>query len=206
MQFLKHRISNTNLLSTLVRSAVVSLEVRGLGPNGTKQITCMQCVGGGEGTAWEGEETRPTKEYEDTNLQFIFLKCRQISAQLNLKKRLLKKDQKLPNFNVTVVLVSHFVATVASLDRGNGQPQNENDQNFELIFRKTQHTSYVKHDMNNKWVSHFTVCAWIHTPDLQQSQKMTVISILNEDGGNHNVVRLRIDGEGNIYFSFGSDG
>ena len=105
MQFLKHRISNTNLLSTLVRSAVVSLEVRGLGPNGTKQITCMQCVGGGEGTAWEGEETRPTKEYEDTNLQFILLKCRQISAQLNLKKRLLKKDHKLPNFNVTV---SHF--------------------------------------------------------------------------------------------------
>ena len=206
MQFLKHRISNTNLLSTLVRSAVVSLEVRGLGPNGTKQITCMQCVGGGEGTAWEGEETRPTKKYEDTNLQFILLKCRQISAQLNLKKRLLKKDHKLPNFNVTVVLVFHFVATVASLDRGNGQPQNENDQNFELIFRKTQHTSYVKHDMNNKWVSHFTVCAWIHTPDLQQSQKMTVISILNEDGGNHNVVRLRIDGEGNIYFSFGSDG
>ena len=206
MQFLKHRISNTNLLSTLVRSAVVSLEVRGLGPNGTKQITCMQCVGGGEGTAWEGEETRPTKEYEDTNLQFILLKCRQISAQLNLKKRLLKKDHKLPNFNVTVVLVFHFVATVASLDRGNGQPQNENDQNFELIFRKTQHTSYVKHDMNYKWVSHFTVCAWIHTPDLQQSQKMTVISILNEDGGNHNVVRLRIDGEGNIYFSFGSDG
>ena len=206
MEFLKHRISNTNLLSTLVRSAVVSLEVRGLGPNGTKQITCMQCVGGGEGTAWEGEETRPTKEYEDTNLQFILLKCRQISAQLNLKKRLLKKDHKLPNFNVTVVLVFHFVATVASLDRGNGQPQNENYQNFELIFRKTQHTSYVKHDMNYKWVSHFTVCAWIHTPDLQQSQKMTVISILNEDGGNHNVVRLRIDGEGNIYFSFGSDG
>ena len=119
---------------------------------------------------------------------------------------MLKKDHKLPNFNVTVVLVFHFVATVASLDRGNGQPQNENDQNFELIFRKTQHTSYVKHDMNNKWVSHFTVCAWIHTPDLQQSQEMTVISILNEkNGGSHNVVRLRIDGEGNIYFSFGSD-
>ena len=56
--------------------------------------------------------------------------------------------------------------------------------------------------MNNKWVSHFTVCAWIHTPDLQQSQEMTVISILNKNGGNQNVVRLRIDGEGNIYFSF----
>ena len=166
----------------------------------------MQCVGGGEGAACEGEETRPTKEYEDTNLQFILLKCRQISAQLNLKKRLLKKDHKLPNFNVTVVLVFHFVATVASLDRGNGQPENSDDYDFELIFRKTQHTSYVKHDMNKKWVDHFTVCAWIHTPDLQQSQKMTVISILNEDGGNHNVVRLRIDGEGNIYFSFGSDG
>ena len=207
MRFLKHRISKTNLLSTLVCSAVVSLEVRGLGPNGTKQITCMQCVGGGEGAAWEGEETRPTKEYEDTNLRFILLKCRQISAQLNLKKRLLKKDHKLPNFNVTVVLVFHFVATVASLDRGKGQPENENDQNFELIFRKTQHTSYVKHDMNKKWVDNFTVCAWIHTPDLQQSQEMTVISILNEkNGGSHNVVRLRIDGEGNIYFSFGNDG
>ena len=206
MRFLKHRISKTNILLTLVCSAVVSLEVRGLGSNGTKQITCMQCVGGGEGAAWEGEETRPTKEYEDTNLQFILLKCRQISAQLNLKKRLLKKDHKLPNFNVTVVLVFHFVATVASLDRGNGQPQNGNDYNFELIFRKTQHTSYVKHDINKQWITHFTVCAWIHTPDLQQSQKMTVISILNEDGGNHNVVRLRIDGEGNIYFSFGSDG
>ena len=61
--------------------------------------------------------------------------------------------------------------------------------------------------MNNKWVSHFTVCAWIHTPDLQQSQKMTVISILiKKYDGNQNVVRLRIDGEGNIYFSFGSDG
>ena len=61
--------------------------------------------------------------------------------------------------------------------------------------------------MNNKWVAGFTVCAWIHTPDLQQSQEMTVISILNEkNGGNQNVVRLRIDGEGNIYFSFGSDG
>ena len=166
----------------------------------------MQCVGGGEGAAWEGEETRPTKEYEDTNLQFILLKWRQISAQLNLKKRLLKKDHKLPNFNVTVVLVFHFVATVASLDRGNGQPEDSDDYDFELIFRKTQHTSYVKHDMNKKWVSRFTVCAWIHTPDLQQSQKMSVISILNEDGGNHNVVRLRIDGEGNIYFSFGSDG
>ena len=60
--------------------------------------------------------------------------------------------------------------------------------------------------MNYKWVSHFTVCAWIHTPDLQQSQEMTVISILNKKiGGSHNVVRLRIDGEGNIYFSFGSD-
>ena len=114
--------------------------------------------------------------------------------------------QKLPNFNVTVVLVFHFVATVASLDRGNGQPENSDDYDFELIFRKTQHTSYVKHDMNNKWVSHFTVCAWIHTPDLQQSQKMTVISILIENGGHQNVVRLRIDGEGNIYFSFGGDG
>ena len=60
--------------------------------------------------------------------------------------------------------------------------------------------------MNNKWVSHFTVCAWIHTPDLQQSQKMTVISILiKKNDGKQNVVRLRIDGEGNIYFSFGSD-
>ena len=76
MQFLKHRISNTNLLSTLVRSAVVSSEVRGLGQNGTKQITCMQCVGGGEGAAEEGEETRPTKEYEETNLRFILLKYR----------------------------------------------------------------------------------------------------------------------------------
>ena len=106
--------------------------------------------------------------------------------------------------SLTVVLVFHFVATVASLDRGNGQPENGNDYDFELIFRKTQHTSYVKHDMNsnNNWVSHFTVCAWIHTPDLQQSQEMTVISILNENGGNQNVVRLRIDGEGNIYFSF----
>ena len=113
--------------------------------------------------------------------------------------------QKLANFNVTVVLVFHFVETVASLDRGNGQPENSDDYDFELIFRKTQHTSYVKHDMNNKWVDHFTVCAWIHTPDLQQSQEMTVISILNENGGNQNVVRLRIDGEGNIYFSFGSD-
>ena len=56
--------------------------------------------------------------------------------------------------------------------------------------------------MNNKWVSHFTVCAWIHTPDLQQSQEMTVISILNKNGGKQNVVRLRIDGKGNIYFSF----
>ena len=104
--------------------------------------------------------------------------------------------------SLTVVLVFHFVATVASLDRGTGQPQNGNDYDFELIFRKTQHTSYVKHDMNKKWVDHFTVCAWIHTPDLQQSQEMTVISILNENGGNQNVVRLRIDGEGNIYFSF----
>ena len=112
---------------------------------------------------------------------------------------------KLPNFNVTVVHVFHFVATVARLDRGNGQPENSDDYDFELIFRKTQNTSYVKHDMNYKWVSHFTVCAWIHTPDLQQSQEMTVISILNENGGNQNVVRLRIDGEGNIYFSFGSD-
>ena len=61
--------------------------------------------------------------------------------------------------------------------------------------------------MNYKWVSHFTVCAWIHTPDLQQSQKMTVISILiKKNDGKQNVVRLRIDGEGNIYFSFGSDG
>ena len=67
--------------------------------------------------------------------------------------------QKLLNFNVTVVLVFHFVATVASLDRGNGQPENSDDYDFELIFRKTQHTSYVKHDMNKKWVSHFTVCA-----------------------------------------------
>ena len=64
----------------------------------------------------------------------------------------------------------------------------------------------MKHDMNNKWVGHFIVCAWIYTPDLQQSQEMTVISILNKDGDNQNVVRLRIDGEGNIYFSFGSDG
>ena len=116
--------------------------------------------------------------------------------------------QKLANFNVTVVLVFHFVETVASLDRGNGQPENSDDYDFELIFRKTQHTSYVKHRMNsnNNWVKDFTVCAWIHTPDLQQSQEMTVISILNEkNGGSHNVVRLRIDGEGNIYFSFGSD-
>ena len=61
--------------------------------------------------------------------------------------------------------------------------------------------------MNKQWITDFTVCAWIHTPDLQQSQKMTVISILNEkNGGNQNVVRLRIDGEGNIYFSSGSDG
>ena len=116
--------------------------------------------------------------------------------------------QKLPNFNVTVVLVFHFVETVASLDRGNGQPENSDDYDFELIFRKTQHTSYVKHRMNsnNNWVKDFTVCAWIHTPDLQQSQEMTVISMLNEkNGGSHNVVRLRIDGEGNIHFSFGSD-
>ena len=112
---------------------------------------------------------------------------------------------KLPNFNVTVVHVFHFVATVASLDRGNGEPENSDDYDFELIFRKTQNTSYMKHDMNNKWVSHFTVCAWIYTPDLQQSQEMTVISILNKNGDNQNVVRLRIDGEGNIYFSFGSD-
>ena len=115
--------------------------------------------------------------------------------------------QKLPNFNITVVLVFHFLATVASLDRGNGQPENPDDCDFELIFRKTQHTSYVKHDMNSNdnWVSHFTVCAWIHTPDLQQSQKMTVISILIEkNGGNQNVVRLGIDGQGNIFFSFGS--
>ena len=113
--------------------------------------------------------------------------------------------QKLPNFNVTVVHVFHFVATVASLDRGNGQPENSDDYDFELIFRKTQNTSYVKHDMNNEWVDHFTICAWIYTPDLQQSQEMTVISILNKNGDNQNVVRLRIDGEGNIYFSFGSD-
>ena len=61
--------------------------------------------------------------------------------------------------------------------------------------------------MNHKWVDNFTVCAWIHTPDLQQSQEMTVISILNEKNGrNQKVERLRIDGEGSIYFSFGSDG
>ena len=36
----------------------------------------MQCVGGGEGAAEEGEETRPTKEYEGTNLRFILPKCR----------------------------------------------------------------------------------------------------------------------------------
>ena len=107
--------------------------------------------------------------------------------------------------SLTVVLVFHFVATVASLDRGNGQPENGNDYDFELIFRKTQHTTYVKHDMNKKWVDNFTVCAWIHTPDLQQSQKMTVISILNKDGGKQNVVRLGIDGGGNIYFSFRSE-
>ncbi|RMX45646.1 hypothetical protein pdam_00023107, partial [Pocillopora damicornis] len=77
--------------------------------------------------------------------------------------------------------------TVASLDRRNGQPENSDDYDFELIFRKTQHTSYVKQDMNHQWVPHFTVCAWIHTPDLQQSQKMTVISILIENGGNQNV-------------------
>ena len=54
--------------------------------------------------------------------------------------------------------------------------------------------------MNHKWVSHFTVCAWIHTPDIQQSQKMTVISILIENGGSQNVVRLRIDGEATFIF------
>ena len=104
--------------------------------------------------------------------------------------------------SLTVVLVFYFVATVASLDRGNGQPENGNDYDFELIFRKTQHTSYVKHDINKQWITHFTVCAWIHTPDLQQSQEMTVISILNKNDRNQNVVRLSIDGEGNIYFSF----
>ena len=46
------------------------------GAKWTKQITCMQCVGDGEGTAGEGKETKPTKEYEETNLRFILLKCR----------------------------------------------------------------------------------------------------------------------------------
>ncbi|PFX25638.1 Protocadherin Fat 3 [Stylophora pistillata] len=96
--------------------------------------------------------------------------------------------------------------TVASLNRGNGEPFNQNDYDFELVFRKTQQTNYVKHDMNKNWVEHFTVCAWIHTPDMQQDQNMTVISILTEkNGGNRNVMTVRIDGKGKIYFSIGSD-
>ncbi|XP_022777839.1 uncharacterized protein LOC111319306, partial [Stylophora pistillata] len=96
--------------------------------------------------------------------------------------------------------------TVASLNRGNGEPLNQNDYDFELVFRKTQQTNYVKHDMNKKWIERFTVCAWIHTPDIQQDQNMTVISILTEkNGGNRNVMTVRIDGKGKIYFSIGSD-
>ena len=30
----------------------------------------------GEGAAEEGEETKPTKKYEETNLRFILPKCR----------------------------------------------------------------------------------------------------------------------------------
>lgn len=49
-----------------------------------------------------------------------------------------------------------FIATV----RGKGEPSNQIDYDFELVFRKTQETSYVVQNMLEKWVDGFTVCAW----------------------------------------------
>ena len=58
----------------------------------------------------------------------------------------------------------------------------------------------------NLWFSKMAVCAWIHTPDIEDNQTMTVISMLTESGsGEKKVITEQIDGQGGFYFSFGAD-
>lgn len=94
-----------------------------------------------------------------------------------------------------------FIATV----RGKGEPSNQIDYDFELVFRKTQETSYVVQNMLEKWVDGFTVCAWIYTPGVEPGKKMTVISVLTKMNGVHKVLRVQIDGQGNFEFSYEND-
>lgn len=94
-----------------------------------------------------------------------------------------------------------FIATV----RGKGEPSNQIDYDFELVFRKTQETSYVVQNRVEKWVDDFTVCAWIYTPGVEPGKKMTVISVLTKMNGVHKVLRVQIDGQGNFEFSYEND-
>ena len=66
--------------------------------------------------------------------------------------------------------------------------------------------NYVNHTLNLMWIAYLTVCAWIHTPDVQQNKKVTIISVLtrlNDDS--HEALTVQIDGQGNVYFSYGND-
>ena len=56
--------------------------------------------------------------------------------------------------------------------------------------------NYVKHTFNLMWVAHFTVCAWIHTPDVQQNKKMAIISVLTRlDDDSQKALTVQIDGD-----------
>ena len=64
--------------------------------------------------------------------------------------------------------------------------------------------NYVNHTLNLMWIAYFTVCAWIHTPDVQQNKKMTIISVLTRlDDDSHKALTVQIDGQGNVYFHMG---
>ena len=109
------------------------------------------------------------------------------------------------NQSAAAVIVLSFLANTSPA-RGNGEPEDQDDYDFELVFRETQQMNYVKHTLNPMWIAHFTVCAWIHTPDVQQNKKVTIISVLtrlNDDS--HKALTVQIDGQGNVYFSYGND-
>ena len=74
---------------------------------------------------------------------------------------------------------------------------------FELIFRGTEVPNYVKYSMANVWFTRMTACAWIRTPDIEENQIMTIISMVTTNGNDKEVIREQIDGQGGFYFSFG---
>ena len=107
------------------------------------------------------------------------------------------------NQSAAAVIVLSFLANTSPA-RGNGEPEDQDDYDFELVFRETQQMNYVNHTLNLMWIAYFTVCAWIHTPDVQQNKKMTIISVLTRlDDDSHKALTVQIDGQGNVYFSYG---